>query len=420
MKILRVGLALFIFFGVAGSASAAETNPLTWDQCISLALKNNPELIASQKSLQATRADFRGSYNGLLPSLNFNTTISDSDSAAARSSRYSADMRASIDLFNMSNNADIRAAGATLSQAESQYTLNSAAIRFKLRQAFANLLFSQNEVDVSKSIRALRKQNSEMVTLKYNSGRESKGNMLRSNAELIEADSDLKEANRNLGVAKRLLLQQLGLIEHEVQNATGTLTTAELPAEPNYASLVVSNPSVESQQALLRLAQAQLKGAKSSLWPNLTANYTRSAFGDSYFPENKHWTASGVLNYPLFAGGLTPTYYAVKSAKRNYERSEAELLSTENTVRTQLESTWVDLATKLDQVVVQRAFLNAARQRNVEAQVRYSSGLMTFENWEPIVSDLVNFERSFLRAERDAVVAEASWNQILGKKLEEQ
>jgi outer membrane protein TolC len=64
-------------------------------------------------------------------------------------------------------------------------------------------------------------------------------------------------------------------------------------------------------------------------------------------------------------------------------------------------------------------YLESARQRNDEATIRYSSGLMTYENWEIVVTDLVNFERSSIRSKRDAVVSEASWEQSIGKTLEE-
>jgi hypothetical protein len=63
------------------------------------------------------------------------------------------------------------------------------------------------------------------------------------------------------------------------------------------------------------------------------------------------------------------------------------------------------MADATDQIEVQNQFLVAARQRNSEAMVRYSSGLMSYENWEDVVTELVNFERSAIRAERDAMVA---------------
>jgi hypothetical protein len=49
----------------------------------------------------------------------------------------------------------------------------------------------------------------------------------------------------------------------------------------------------------------------------------------------------------------------------------------------------------------------------------YESGLMSFENWEQIVTDYVSFKRSALRARRDAVAAEAAWMSVLGRGMDE-
>ena len=68
---------------------------------------------------------------------------------------------------------------------------------------------------------------------------------------------------------------------------------------------------------------------------------------------------------------------------------------------------------------VQDAYLAASEQRNRESDVRYESGLMSFENWEQIVTDYVSFKRSALRARRDAVAAEAAWMSVLGRGMDE-
>ena len=72
-----------------------------------------------------------------------------------------------------------------------------------------------------------------------------------------------------------------------------------------------------------------------------------------------------------------------------------------------------------DQVRGQQAFLEAARQRRAESDVRYRSGLMTYEEWQLVVIDLVNFEKSFLRSEQNLLLAEAQWRFAAGQQLGE-
>ena len=394
-------------------------NTLTWEDCVGAAKEKNPDLVSSEKARAASQANYKESFNGLLPSLTLSHTYTRTDSSTWRDSRWGASGRAGMDLFNLGNTANIYSASAALDQATATLRLQSADVRFNLKQAFAHLLFAQEQVNVSTRIKSLREKNAEMVALKYDSGRESKGNMLQSKAELKEAEANLSEADRNLRVAQREMNSQLGQEIFQVVTASGALTSVELPAFPDIEALTDTHPQVAFQNAATSAAEARLQNAKSSLWPTLSANYSRSFSDETYFPGNPHWSASGILSYPIFGSGLTSTYFSISSAKRTLEKANSDLTSTRNSVRTLLETNWSSLASALDQVQVQLTFLVASRQRNEEANIRYSSGLMSFEDWERLVSDLVNFERSRLRAERDAVVAGAAWEKAIGKTLEE-
>jgi outer membrane protein TolC len=120
------------------------------------------------------------------------------------------------------------------------------------------------------------------------------------------------------------------------------------------------------------------------------------------------------VSLPIFGGGPTASYYDIKSSARDLERADQERRATRSEVRSDLENAWSGRASADEQVEVQNAFLEAARQRNGEADVRYSNGLMSYENWEVIVTERVNYERGLIRAQRDAVVAAAQWERSLG------
>jgi len=108
----------------------------------------------------------------------------------------------------------------------------------------------------------------------------------------------------------------------------------------------------------------------------------------------------------LVRGGITyqldATYYAVAGAKQNLEKAQQDLRSVRDAAVVDLESNWASYANSYDQVKVQHALLDAARQRNDEADVRYASGLMTYDNWEIIASDRISSElRAVERCRRE-------------------
>lgn len=412
-----IGLACFFSLPQAIHADEIAISSLTWADCVTSAKNNNPQYLAANRSYEAARADLKQSYNGFLPTLGLSSAYSKTNSSSE--GQWSASGDASLDLLNFQASADIYSAAASRRQAKASWDATSADVRFNLRQAFANLLFAQEQVIVSKKILDIRQKNADLVALKYDSGRESKGNMLRSKAEMVEARAGLSQANRSLVVAQQELNQWLGRDLFSPIVAQGALGVPGSPSSPDFDAVIESHPLVQVAEANVSLSEARLKSARSSLWPSLSANYTRSFTGDNYFPDNPSWVASGVVRYPLFGGGLTSTYYGVSSAKRSREKATEDLRTTRYRVRTDLESAWASFVDSVEQIDVQDQFLAAARQRNSESTVRYSSGLMSYENWEDVVTDLVNFERSSIRAERDAMVAEAAWNSALGKTLEE-
>lgn len=418
----RTPLILATVAALSLARAAATQEParvLDWNSCVALAAQRNPDLLGAQRSLAADSARYFGSYNGFLPSLSLSSRYSDSRDATGNS-RWSADGTASVDVFNLRNFASVRGASASLSSSEATLRLQSADLRQTLRRAFASLLFSQEQVSVSERVLAIRKQNADLVSLKYDSGRESKGNMLRARAELVEARALLAQSVRSLRVARQELGRQVGLDAFEVLIATGTLDAGPLPPAADPTAIAGRHPSLLSREAAQRAARAALLSARSDYLPNISASYSRGRVGPTYFPtRDPGWSASGSLSIPLFGSGLTATYFDVSAAKRELERAEQDLRSTRNSIVAGLESSWADLAGSIDQLEVQKSFLEAARQRNSEASVRYSSGLLSFENWEIIVGDLVNSERGWVRAQRDAVLAEADWNRALGLTLED-
>jgi outer membrane protein TolC len=408
---------------VSSGARAADA-PLTWEDCVRIAEQRNPDLLSARKALESQRARYLGSYNGLMPQVTLSNSRTDGGPASAvrgAGPQWQAQGSAGMDLFNLKDYADIGSASATQSQVSAQLRLESAALRFSLRQAFADVLLAQEQVNVSTKIRDLRKTNARTVALLYDSGRESKGNRMKAEAELYQAEAELAQAVRSLRSTRVGLNHQLGHDDFALTTATGTLEAAALPPPPDDDSLLANHPQIASFEAAEAVARAGVKSAWSGVLPNLSVNYSRSVVDSKEFPTaNAQWSAAGVLSLPIFGGGPTASWYAVTAAKRTLEKTREDLRSAKLQVRDTLESSWASLAGSIDQVEVQRRFLAAASQRNEEAGVRYSSGLMTFEDWELVVSDFVNFERSMVQSRHDAVIAESAWLKALGKGLEEQ
>jgi outer membrane protein TolC len=432
MRSITSVLSVLILIPSLGLADGL-TTPLTWQDCVRQAALRNPQLLSALVQERASKAQYSGSYNGILPQLNLTHSYSQSSSdrptlltdgttgtVTSRSHNWQAQATASLDLIDFGQWASIQNAAAVLRQNAANLQLASSTVLQSLYTTFAGLLYAQEEIQVASSIRDLRKTSAQTITLRYDSGTESKGNSMQTQAQYLQADLQLAQAKRNLRVAQQQLGQTLGIDSYTVLVVTGTWTAVGPNAEPpDFDPYINALPTVRVQQAVIDQAKAAVSSARSSLLPTLSLNYSRGYEGATEFPNNPYWTFTGLLSYPLFRGGPTATYYATTSAQRNLEKAEQDMRTIRLRARVALESAWSALAQAQDEVKIQRAFLDSAIQRKQESDITYQSGLLSYQDWQTITSDYVNFQNSFLSSEQNLLAAAGQWRFATGQQLGE-
>jgi outer membrane protein TolC len=245
--------------------------------------------------------------------------------------------------------------------------------------------------------------------------------MMNSNAQSLVADINVVQAVRNLRASIKTLDEYLGVDEFSIVTVTGTLVAMTPPDLPSHLQDYLEGvPAVLVQEATLQSSKASLAASEGPLYPNASINYTRFREGGSEFPDSQYlWSAGATLSWPIFAGGPTSAYYNVKSAKNSLLNQETALRTVREATIANLENAWANYANAVDQAVGEQAILESYRQRNDEGEVRYASGLVTFDNWQIIVTSWVSAEQTSISNWQSAVTAQAAWEQALGKALGE-
>lgn len=145
---------------------ALAEGPLTFDDCLSEAAENNPDLAASSAAAQKARFDYRASYGDMLPQLSANAkstrnhASSDASGADATSDNASYGVSASQSLFTGGKNrAAVDQAFANLQSAEADLREARATLSYNVWNAFAQLLFAQEQAVLAQSIAKRRRDN---------------------------------------------------------------------------------------------------------------------------------------------------------------------------------------------------------------------------------------------------------------------
>lgn len=415
---------LVIFALVMGLISAADAEePLTWEACVVEASQNNPDLAASRETVAKARSQYRGSYSNFLPQLSANAGYSRANSPTSLESfsagsgireEFSMGLSARQSLFaGLRNKAGVEKSEAELRNAEANLKAIKSQLGFDLKGAFARLLFAQEQMDLTRTISSRRKGNVRLVELRYDAGREHKGSYLRSKAIYRQAKFEVSQAKRSLRVARRDLAKVLGRKEFDVIKVTGSFKTS-LPGElPDFRALALETPAHVKVAAQTRAAQAGVAIARSQLFPEVSATASASRRGSDWPPGTDRWSAGLSLSFPFFQGGRN--IFDVKSAKAEERRTKLDLRSADDKAALNLEESFARFQDATEKTEVQKEFLEAAEVRAEISRSQYTSGLLSFEDWDLIENDLIANQKTLLSSLRDAVIAEANWELAQGK-----
>ncbi len=395
------------------STAQAEGEPLTWEDCARESTRHNPDLAAAQEAVRKAQAQYYGSRSPLLPQLSADAGYTDSKTTS-RSQEYTAGLSAKQSLFSgLRNEAGVGKSKADLEAAQANLNVVKAQVSFDLKNAFAGLLFAQEQAQLTETISSRRQENVRLVELRFEGGREPKGSYLRSGALYRQADFEVSQAQRALRVARRQLARVLGRSELDgilVQD----IPMALLPASPpDFRAMAKETPVRLQAAAQVRSAQAGVRIARSELFPEVSAIGSLGRQGDKWPPERDAWSAGIALSYPFWPGGKN--LFDLQGAKAEERRTQQNLRSTQDQTALNLEQTFAVFQDAVQKVEVQRDFLEAAKIRAEVSRGQYTLGLLSFQDWDAIENDLIVNQKTMLANSRDAIVAQAAWEQAQGK-----
>ena len=414
---------LFIFalfmcvMGLPVSISAQ--NVLTWQDCLNEAIGNNPELISAAEEIKQVKSDKGVAISTALPQISSQLSGKTAKSSAGnKQDTYSYTITGKQLLFDgFKTAADVKAAAKTLTAQEYNYLVTSSNIRLNLRVAFVALLRAQELTSLTEDIAERRKQNLELVQLRYDAGREHKGALLTARADLAQAEFEVIQAKRNLSLAQRELIKELGWEKKapvEVKGAFVILQGGSIT--PDFESLADNTPLLKELIAKKEAKRFSYDSAKADFLPEI---YLNTSFGRTHShwpPQDEQWSAGLTLTLPVFEGGSRIA--RVSKAESQLKQASADERSGRDSVLVTLEETWKDFQDAIDIVSVKEKFLNAAQERAKIASAQYSQGLIAFDDWIIIEDNLVNAKKNYLDAQANLLVYEADWIQAKGGTLE--
>ena len=390
---------------------------LTWEQAISLAREGNVDLRAAQASIDQTQANIGAAWGLFLPTVTATATIQKSNTAdRADDDTDSARLNLTENLFRgFGDKGRIEQAQKLREAAAASYDLTEAQVSAQLKTSFQNLVIYERFVKLQDDIISRRQTNLELVTLKFEGGRENKGSVLLSQANLNQAKLDRTVAANNVEAARVSLARVIGQESLSYAGVAGAVPVDVPALEVDFEALAMKAPELRQATATAQAAEANVGISRSSLLPTLDLTASAGRFGNQFAPQTDQGTIALGLTIPLFQGGRA--YYGLRAAQAASVSAEASRLSALRTKIVNLRSAYNAFVEAVEQENVAQSFVTAAETRAKIARSQYNTGLISFQDWDLIESDLVTRQRNALTSQNNRVAAEAAWDQARGQGL---
>ncbi len=390
---------------------SADVCALTWSEALTLAKLNNPELKSAARQTESARWSYYKSYSSFLPQLSANASVGETTSgtlgATGRSSSYG--LSVSQTLFSGFENY----IGGLLARANYDYYYASqqktgSDLYYQLRQSFVDLAIADENIYLLKNILERRKNNAGLIELRYESGREDKGNFLRTKADQADAEYGVTAAERSRALAALKLRQ---LISAEAEKAEDKFEVGRL-ARPDYEALLRSSPSYVMDLKQLERAELAFRQTVSEFLPtvSLTGSYRKS--GTDWPPTDSSNSWSLNFSYSLFPGGSNIADRVIYAAQ--YDQAKQDFQQSRYDLRYALESAYQGLMDAVDAQKSAELSASAAAVRAEIARTKYLNGLIGYDEWDRIENDYINAQKTLLSRKKAALYAEAAWHNSYG------
>jgi outer membrane protein len=213
--------------------------------------------------------------------------------------------------------------------------------------AYYDVLKSQKNLDIAKDNFKRLEKHKNTAKIRYQVGEITKTVILRAEAEVSQAQSEVVKATNRLKVAKANLAKLTGIEKSFtiIEKSFKSESIEELTALQGYA--IENRTELKSLDIQKQIVKDQITLAKSSYLPDVTfeAAYSSNHMSPAASFNNKNVMYGQVsLNFPVFEGGQRKA--DVNQAKARLRQSELLYKDFEDTINLEVEDAYYNLITQ--------------------------------------------------------------------------
>jgi len=411
------------------------TQPLTLQQVLDLARRNNRDLQVAQQQLEQAKAQLREALAAEYPTLTAQGDITRSQSAQGQISEENEDpllgptepdrdaptttltgtLALNYDIYTSGlRSANIRVGKKQVRLSELEIERLQEEVRLAVTESYYDLQQSDEQVRIREQ--AVRNAESSLRDAQAleRAGVGTRFAVLQSQVQLAEEEQRLTEAISQQRLSRRILVEQLSLpqfIDVSAADPVEIAGTWNIPLDQSIILAFQNRAELETRLVTRELNQQQRLTRLATLGPQISlfANYnvfkldsddnlnTQQGAGDGY-------SLGARVTWNLFDGGQAKAQAAQEEAETAI--AETTFADQRNEIRLQVEQSYFNLISSFDNIGTASVALEQAKEALRLARLRFQAGVGT-------QTDVINSETDLTQAEFNRVQAVLGYNRAL-------
>ena len=396
--------ALILSAGLGTAAQAAENPELTLGDAVELALKNNPELLASRYELTAAQA--RSLQAGLRPNPELGLELE--NFAGSGEARGTDALETTLSLSQVIELGDKRGLRRSLAEADGdliaiEQRARQLDVLAEVTRRFIDVAAAQERARFAAESTQLSQKTLDTITARVNAARAPLAEGSRARIGLTRAQIEERQARSELQSARHALAAQWGQAEPDFATARADLFT--FPPVQTLAALlkrIERNPDITRFASEARLRDAELRLAQAQSRPNLALS-----LGVRQFAASDDTALVAGFSMPLQV--FDRNQGGIREARARRAQSTVQLQAAQTRARATLFALYQEMVAARERT---EALRNDAQPQAQTALEQTQSG---YERGRFSLLELLTAQQELLELRSAAIDAAADYHRLLAE-----
>lgn len=410
----------------------SDTLTLTLDECISIALSENPTIKVADMEIERVEYSKKETIGQLLPEISFGGQYSRTIEKQSMSmngqtfkvgsdNSYSTGFSASLPIISVQLWKSLKLSNNQILQNIEKARESRLSLVNQVENAYYGLLYAQDALNVLVENRETAKFNAEIYKKKFENGTASEYDVLRADVQVKNIEPSILDMENTISQAKLQLKLLMGMNMAYNIKVTGNLADYQ---NSMYEKVLDTNVNLSNNSSLrsLDLQTDYLKKAlevqKGSWFPTLalSANYNWTALNNGTPFKNLDWnpysTVGVSLSIPLFQGGRR--YTKQKQAEIAYREMTWQRENLENSLNLQVQTQFNNIQKSVSQIETNKAGVEQAVKANQIMEKSFRIGAASYLDLRDSENALMSAKLAYYQSIYNYLTAQSQLAYLLG------